>query len=275
MSADNRVKVFRSMHESGIFVVLNVWNAGTAKLAKHLGFSALATTSAGFAFSSGRVDEASALAADDVFENVRAITAATDLPVTADLLNGFGHSPADCATAIRRAASVEAAGASIEDATGDDDSPIYDFGAAVARIEAAAEAAKETGLVLTARAENHLYGVSDLRDTIARLQAYSEAGAEVLYAPGLPDLEAIRAVCSEVDRPVNVVMGLREPTYSTEQLLDAGVRRVSVGGALLRTVYGTIQRAARQILDDGTFTFVEGAMPGAEITRVMRSHDGF
>ena len=160
-------------------------------------------------------------------------------------------------------------GGSIEDATGDPDAPIYEFSLAVERVQAAAEAAQGLPFLLTARAENHLWGQGDLADTIKRLQAFSQAGADVLYAPGLPDIQAIRTVCQEVDKPVNVVMGLRGPGYSVEELAQAGVRRVSVGGSFARAAFGALMRAAEEVRQHGTFTYAAQAMPGADLERLM------
>ena len=213
------------------FVIPNPWDAGSARLLASLGFEALATTSAGYAFSKGKLDSFASLDRSEILSNAAEIVAATDLPVSADLEDGFGAAPETCAETIRLACGVGLVGGSIEDATGDPSTPIHDFSHAVERVHAAAEAARTLPFLLTARAENFLWGRPDLDDTIKRLQAFSAAGAHVLYAPGLPDLEAIRTVCAAVDKPVNVVMGLKGPRYSVADLSDAGVRRVSVGGS--------------------------------------------
>jgi 2-methylisocitrate lyase-like PEP mutase family enzyme len=234
-----------------------------------IGFEALATTSAGYAFSVGRRDSAAGLSRDEILRNARDIVEATDLPVSADLEDGFGVRPETCAETIRLAAETGLVGGSIEDATGDADDPIYDFRQAAERVAAAAEAADGLPFVLTARAENFLHGRPDLDDTIRRLQAFAAAGAAVVYAPGLPDLDAIRTVCAAVDRPVNVVMGLGGPAYPVEALQDAGVRRISVGGAFARAALGAFMRAAREVRDQGTFGFAADAMTGAEATRYM------
>jgi 2-methylisocitrate lyase-like PEP mutase family enzyme len=188
------------------------------------------------------------------------IVEATPLPVSADLEDGFGRSPELCAATIRLAADIGLVGGSIEDATGDPDLPIYEFELAVERIAAAAEVARHCPFMLTARAENFLHGRPDLGDTIRRLKAFEVAGADVLYAPGLPSLEAIREVCSSVSRPVNVVMGLKGPTWSVEQLAFAGVKRVSVGGAFARAALGAFMRAAREVREHGTFAFAADAI---------------
>jgi len=266
---EDKAAAFRALHaRDGAFVVANAWDAGTARLFDALGFEALATTSAGVAFSTGRRDEPAELTRAVVLENARAIVAATDLPVTADLQNGFGDAPDDAAETIRQAIAIGLAGGSIEDATGDPDRPQYPAAAAAERIAAAAEAARGQPFVLTARAENYLVGNPDLDDTIARLQAYAAAGADVLYAPALPDLDAIRAVCAAVDRPVNVVMGLRPPFFDIDTLAAAGVTRISVGGAIARAAYGAVLAAGREIREHGTFTFAETAAPGADLARL-------
>lgn len=266
----DKAAAFRALHfRQGAFVMPNPWDAGTARLLASLGFEALATTSAGVAFSTGRRDIAAELTRDVVLDNARTIVAATDLPVSADLQNGFGDGPAECADTIRMAIEAGLVGGSIEDATGTPDRPQYDIAEATDRVAAAADAARGQPFVLTARAENYLTGNPDLDDTIARLEAYAAAGAEVLYAPALPDLDAIRTVCATVDRPVNVVMGLRPPFYSVEDLASAGVRRISVGGAMARTAYGAVLAAAREIQEDGTFGFAEAAAGGPELMRLM------
>jgi 2-methylisocitrate lyase-like PEP mutase family enzyme len=261
---------FRALHQKDrAFVMPNPWDAGSARLLASLGFAALATTSAGYAFSVGKRDSFAGLDRDEILANAAQIAAATDLPVSADLEDGFGPSPEACALTIEMAARAGLVGGSIEDATGDPVRPIYDLGAAVDRIVAAAEACSGRPFLLTARAENYLWGQPDLKDTIARLQAFSEAGADVLYAPGLPDIEAIRTVCSAVDKPVNVVMGLRGPRYSVEELSQAGVRRISVGGSFARAAFGALKRAAEEVLAHGTFNYADAAMPGAALQQLM------
>lgn len=263
-------RLFRSLHEQeGAFVIPNPWNAGTARILTALGFEALATTSAGLAFSAGCRDSSGDLTRDDTLANAREIVVSTHLPVSADLENGFGGAPETCAETIRLAAGVGLVGGSIEDATGDADNPIYEFNHAVERIAAACEAARALPFVLTARAENFLHGRPDLVDTIRRLQAFENAGADVLYAPGLPDLEAIRRVCEAVAKPVNVVMGLKPSMYSVEELQAAGVKRISVGGSFARAALGALVRAAREVREQGTFTYADDAIPGAEVSRYM------
>lgn len=265
-----KVRRFQALHTGeGAFVVPNPWDAGSARLLASLGFPALATTSAGYAFSRGRRDSFAALSRDELLANAAEIAVATDLPVSADLEDGFGPAPETCAQTIRMAAAAGLAGGSIEDATGDPADPIHDFGRAVDRMAAAAEAARTTGFVLTARAENFLWGRPDLDDTIRRLQAFEAAGADVLYAPGLPDLDAIRRVCAAVRAPVNVVMGLSGHTYSVAELAAVGVRRISVGGSFARAALGALMRAAREVRDHGTFTYAAQALPDAEVSRLM------
>ena len=262
---------FRALHaRSGAFIIPNPWDAGTAKILTQLKFEALATTSAGLAFALGRSD--GAVSREETLANARAIVQASHLPVSADLENGFGHSPQKVAETIQLAVSVGLVGGSIEDATGDKDNPIYELNLAVERISAAVEAAcaQNIHFTLTARAENFLHGRPDLDDTIARLQAFEKAGADVLYAPGLPSLEAIREVCSAVTRPVNVVAGLSGPAFSLEQLANAGVKRVSVGSALSRAALGEFMRAATEMKEAGTFGFAHEASPYAEINKLMK-----
>jgi 2-methylisocitrate lyase-like PEP mutase family enzyme len=264
---------FRALHERpGAFVIPNPWDVGTARILAALGYEALATTSAGHAFALGRRDGAGLLTRDETLANARAIVEATDLPVTADLENGFGDAPEDAAETIRLAAeTVGLVGGSIEDATGDPRRPIYDFSLAVERIAAAAEAARSLTFpfTLTARAENFLFGRPDLADTIRRLQAYEAAGADVLYAPALPSLDAVRTVCAAVSKPVNVVVGLAGPRFTAAELAEAGVRRISLGSTMSRAALGAFIRAAQEIREHGTFTFADDAVRFAEVQRFM------
>lgn len=260
----------KSLHAADrAFVVPNPWDAGSARLLASLGFEALATTSAGYAFSKGKLDSFASLDRGEILDNAAEIVAATDLPVSADLEDGFGAAPEICAETIRLACDVGLVGGSIEDATGDASNPIYSFSQSVERIHAAAEAARDLPFLLTARAENFLWDKPDLDDTIKRLQAFSAAGAHVLYAPGLPDLEAIRTVCSALDKPVNVVMGLRGPSYSVKELSDAGVSRVSVGGSFARAALGALMRAAEEVRSVGTFDYAAEALPAKVIADLM------
>lgn len=266
---------FKALHQGpGAFVMPNPWDAGSAILLESLGFKALATTSAGYAFSKGKRDSAAALSRDELLGNAAEIVNATALPVSADLENGFGRAPQSCADTIRLAASIGLSGGSIEDASGDASDPIYDFTLAVERVQAAAEAASGQPFLLTARAENHLWGRPDLDDTIRRLQAFAQAGADVLYAPGLPDIAAIRTVCASVDKPVNVVMGLGGPVYSTAELAEAGVRRISVGGSFARAAWGGLLRAAQEVSAQGTFTYARDAMPDGEVVALLNGNAG-
>jgi 2-methylisocitrate lyase-like PEP mutase family enzyme len=265
-----RFKTFKALHERpGIFVIPNPWDVGTARILTALGFEALATTSAGFAFSIGRRDSAAGLTRNEVLGNARAIVEATHLPVSADLEDGFGSAPETCAETIRMAAGLGLVGGSIEDATGASSNPIFDFSLAVERIVAASEAARTLPFVLTARAENFLHGRQNLDDTIRRLLAFAAAGADVVYAPGLPSLEAIGTVCSAVPKPVNVVMGLTGTQFTIEELRAAGVKRVSVGGSFARAALGAFIRAAREVKEKGTFTYSADALPDAEASQYM------
>jgi len=267
-----KFKRFKELHERpGIFVMPNPWDAGTARILTALGFEALATTSAGFAFSTGRRDSAAGMTRDEVLGNARAIVETTHLPVSADLEDGFDASPGGCAETIKLAAAIGLVGGSIEDATGNASDPIFGFEQAVERIAAASEAARALPFVLTARAENFLHDRPDLDDTIRRLQAFAAAGADVVYAPGLPSLHAIRSVCAAVDKPVNVLMGLKGATFTVEELQAAGVKRISVGGALARAALGAFMRAAREVKERGTFTFSANAIPHAEVSGYMTS----
>jgi 2-methylisocitrate lyase-like PEP mutase family enzyme len=269
---EQKYEAFRALHERpGAFVIPNPWNAGTARILTALDFEALATTSAGYAFSVGRLDSTAVLTRDGILENAKTIVEATPLPVSADLQDGFGRSPELCAATIRLASDIGLAGGSIEDATGDPNDPIYDFQLAVERVAAAATAARDSRFILTARAENFLHGRRNLDDTIRRLRSFGEAGADVLYAPGLPSLEAIREVCAAVSKPVNVLMGLKGATYSVEELAAVGVKRISVGGALARAALGAFVRAAREVKERGTFTFAADALPHAEAIRYMEN----
>lgn len=269
-STQAKFALFKRLHEGpGAFVMPNPWDAGSARILTALGFEALATTSAGLAFSLGRRDSAGGLTRTQVLDNARAIVEATPLPVSADLEEGFGPAPEACAETVRAASAVGLVGGSIEDATGDESDPIFAFEQAVERVAAASEAIKDLPFLLTARAENHIHGRPDLDDTIRRLQAFSDAGAQVLYAPGLPDLDSIRAVCEAVDKPVNVVMGLTGLSCSVEDLRDAGVTRISVGGSFARAALGAFIRAAREVKEQGRFTYAAEAIPDAEAAAFM------
>ncbi len=259
---------FRALHaRAAAFIIPNPWDPGTARLLQQEGFEALATTSAGYAFSVGRRDNQ--IGRDEMLAHVRAIVAATHLPVSADLENGYGEDPGAVAETYQLAAAAGLAGASIEDATQCADAPLFELAQAVDRVRAAVEAVRDLPFpfTLTARAENFLVGRPDLNDAILRLQAYQEAGADVLYAPGLSRREDIAAVVSSVDRPVNVVMGLRGANLSLAELSALGVRRVSIGSALARAAFGAFLRAAREMREDGTFSFADHAVSFAELTQ--------
>jgi 2-methylisocitrate lyase-like PEP mutase family enzyme len=267
----DQARDFRALHaRPGAFVIPNPWDVGTARILAGLGFEALATTSAGMAFALGRRD--GTVGRDEALAHVRDIVGATPLPVSADLENGFGEAPRTVAETIRLAAKAGLVGCSIEDASGDPDRPIYDPSLAAERIAAAVEAARALPFpfTLTARAENFLHGRPDLDDTIGRLQAFEAAGADVLYAPGLRDLDAIRAVCQAVGKPVNVIMGLAGAPFSVDDLAAAGVRRISLGSALTRAALGTFLRAAREIREQGTFSFADSAASFAELDPFMQ-----
>ncbi len=265
-----KFETFKALHFGDrAFVMPNPWDAGSARILSAMGFAALATTSAGYAFSAGKRDSFASLSQTDILDNAKSIVEASTLPVSADLEDGFGASPEACADTVIRACTIGLVGGSIEDATGDPAKPIYDLNHSVERIEAAAEATRGLPFLLTARAENFLWGRPDLTDTIRRLHAFEEAGAEVLYAPGLPDIEAIRTVCAEVGKPVNVVMGLNGPTYSVAELTDAGVKRISVGGSFARAALGALKRAATEVMNEGTFRYASDGMPGRELADLM------
>ncbi|MBV9573927.1 MAG: isocitrate lyase/phosphoenolpyruvate mutase family protein [Acidobacteriales bacterium] len=261
---------FRALHQRDTaFIIPNPWDVGTARLLERLGFEALATTSMGFAFSLGQRDNT--VGRERVIEHISEITSATALPVSADLENGFGDDPKTVQETIAMAGAAGAVGGSIEDATERSDNPIYELRHAAERVRAAVETARSLAFpfTLTARAENYLHDRPDIKDTIARLQAYEEAGADVLYAPGLTALDDIRAVVSSVGRPVNVLMGLQGVRFDLAQLSAAGVRRVSVGSSLSRVTLATFLRAAREMHDHGTFRFAEEVTRSDEISALL------
>ena len=265
---------FRALHtRPGIFVIPNPWDAGTAKVLAGLGFEALTTTSAGLAFTLGKQDGDGSVTREETLANAKVIADATDLPVAADLEDGFGESPEAAAETIRLA-GMEAGlvGGSIEDSTGDPGNPIHDFQLSVERVAAAAEAAHRLPFpfVFVGRAENYLHGRPDLEDTIRRLQAYEKAGADCLYAPGVLKAEDIRTICKSVNKPVNVVMGLKAARFSVAELAGLGVKRISVGSALARAALGGFVNAAREIKEKGTFSFADQATPYAEAQAIMR-----
>jgi 2-methylisocitrate lyase-like PEP mutase family enzyme len=264
---------FAALHAGpDAFVIPNPWDIGTTKILTGMGFRALATTSAGYAFSRGHMD--GVVGRDEMLAHAAELVAATPLPVSADLENGYADGPDAVAETIRLAAGTGLVGASIEDFTGDRDAPIYEIGLAVERIEAAVAAAREQSFpfALTARAENFIRGRPDLDDTLKRLTAFEAAGADVLYAPGLRSLEDIRTVCQAVKRPVNVVMGLTGSDMTTAQLAEAGVRRISLGGVLARAALGAFMDAAKEI-QSGNYSFIDNAASFADISAHMRAQD--
>lgn len=270
MSGDQaaRARRFRQLHERDeLFVIANPFDVGSAKMLETMGFKALATSSAGHAFSAGLPDGYTTN--QDVLEHCYLVSEAVEVPVSADLEMGFGDSPGEVAATIREAAPTGIVGCSIEDHTGRLGEPIYEFSLAVERIAAAVEAARGLphDFVLTARSENFLHERPNLDDTIKRLVAFEEAGADVLYAPNLPDIAAVREVCQAVTKPVNVLAASR---FDIPQLADAGVRRVSVGSGFARIAYGAMIKAAREVCDDGTLSYVDEAIGFAEIERMLK-----
>ena len=249
---------FAALHRGpALFVMPNPWDAGSAVMLARLGFEALATSSAACAMALGRRD--GEITRDEALAHGRAIAAATDLPVAADLENGFGHAPADAALTIRLAGEMGLVGGSIEDASGDADKPLYDFNHAVERVAAAAEAARAHAFpfTLTARTENYLRGHPDLDDTIRRLQAFEKAGADVLFAPGLPDLAAVRTVCASLQKPLSFMASIKGKSFSVAELQAAGVRRVSLATSLYRAAMAGLSEAAAEVKRSGTFTYLD------------------
>ena len=271
-SPSDKAHAFSALHQrEGAFIIPNPWDIGSARILAQLGFEALATTSAGFAFSVGQQDNT--IGRDRMLAHAADIVSATHLPVSADLENGFGDTPDAVAETIRRAAATGLAGGSIEDSTGRAGDPIYAHGLAVDRIRAAVEVVRGLPIpfTLTARAENFLVGRPDLKDTIQRLQAYQEAGADVLYAPGLSSADDIAAVVSSLDRPVNVLMGAAGTPHTQASLARLGVKRISVGGALARAALGGFLRAAREMREHGTFSFTDEAASFREISDFFKA----
>lgn len=263
-------QIFRALHQGpDIFVMPNPWDPGSAKLIQHCGFKAMATSSAGFAWSRGLQD--GAVGFEAMIAHCKEMVAATGLPVSGDLEKGKGDSPESAGETIFAAEAAGLAGCSLEDHTGDAASPIYDFGHAVERVAAAAEAARalKGDFVLTARTENFLWGRPDIDDTIKRLQAFEKAGADVLFAPGLTDIALIRQLCAAVTKPVNVLAG--GPQFTVAALQEAGVRRISLGPRLSNAAFGIVERAAREILDKGTFEFNRDIMPSAKVAQMLKS----
>ena len=265
MAATQQDKIarFRALHEGPTFVIANAWDAGSAKILAGIGFPALATSSGAAAGILGRRD--GQISREEALSHARALVEATDLPVSADLEKGFADDPRAAAETYRLAAAIGLAGGSIEDASGDPARPIYEFTHAVERVAAAVEAARPTGFVLTARAENHLRGVTDLDDTIRRLQAFEAAGADVLMAPGLPDLAAVRTVCSALKRPFNFMAGIPRRSYTVPELAACGVKRISLATSLYRAAMTGLILAAREVQGTGAMTYIDTSLPSAEV----------
>ena len=266
-----KVLRFRRLHEGpGAFLIANAWDAGSARILAGLGFPALATSSGACAGVLGRRD--GSVTREEALAHARAIVLATDLPVSADLEKGFGDSPAAAAETIRLAAEAGLAGGSIEDASGNKDKPLFDFAHAVERVEAAVQEARKQpfGFTLTARTENFLKGNPDLDDTIKRLQAFEKAGADVLMAPGLPDLAAVRAVCAALKKPVNFMAGIKGKSFSVKELEAAGVRRISLATSLYRAAMSGLIDAAREVREEGSFGYLERSLSTPELSRFMQ-----
>lgn len=263
---------FKALHEGpGAFVVANAWDPGSARLLTTLGFSALATSSGASAGTLGRSD--GQVTRDEALAQAQAIVLATDLPVSADLEKGFADAPNGVAETIRLAAATGLVGGSIEDATGDPAKPLYEFDLAVARVAAAVQAARVLPFpfILTARTENFLRGNPDLDDTIRRLQAFAEVGADVLFAPGLPDLAAVRAVCAAVSRPVNFMVGIRGRSFTVAELAEAGVTRISLATSLYRSAMNGLLEAAREVKEQGTFGYLDRVLTTSELNQLLRA----
>jgi 2-methylisocitrate lyase-like PEP mutase family enzyme len=270
MTQAEKGHAFRTLHDrQAVFIIPNPWDIGSARILEHIGFEALATTSMGYAFSLGKLD--TTIDRDAMLAHIATIANATSLPVNADLENGYGDDPNTVAETIRLAAAAGVVGGSIEDATGRADDPIYEIGAAVERVRAAAAAAHALPFpfTLTARAENYLHGRPYLADTLRRLKAYEDAGADVLYAPGLRSKDEIAAIIKSVRRPVNVLMGLQGVLLSAAELSTIGVRRISVGSALYRAAMGAFLRAANEMRDQGTFEFAGDAANPRDLARIF------
>jgi 2-methylisocitrate lyase-like PEP mutase family enzyme len=264
-----RAQAFRALHERGTFVIANCWDGGSARILQSLGFPALATSSGAAAGTFGRLDGNISL--DEALAHSRIICDATSLPVSADLEKGFGDGPEATARAIQLAAGVGLVGGSIEDAAGHKNAAIYPLTQAAERVAAAAQAARALPFpfTLTARAENFLHGVTDLDDTIRRLQAYERAGADVLFAPALPSLDAVRTVCQSVSKPVNFMVAIRGKSFTVRELADAGVRRISLATSLYRAAMTGLADAAREIRQDGTFGYIDSSMSSADFARFL------
>ena len=260
---------FRALHESGVFVIPNVWDGASAAIMARLGFKALATSSAACAATLGKLD--GEVTREEALLHARLIVSLSDCPVSADLENGFGHAPAFAAETVRLAAETGLIGCSIEDATGEKDRPLYDLSEATDRISASAAAARSLGFAftLTARSENFLRGKPNLDDTIKRLQAYEKAGADVLMAPGLPEIEAVRTVCAALSKPFNFMAGIKGKSFPKPELEAAGVRRISLATSLYRAAMGALITAATEAKESGTFDYVDRALTTPELNHYM------
>lgn len=272
MTQSEKAAQLRELHQQpGAFVIANAWDGGSARILASLGFQALATSSGASAATLGRRD--GKVTRKEALAQARTIVLATDLPVSADLEKGFGDSPEDAAETILLAAEVGLVGGSIEDASGNESKPIYDITHATERIHAAAQAARSLSFsfTLTARAENFLRGIPDLDDTIKRLQAFEKAGADVLFAPGLPDLESVRAVCAAVSKPVNFMAGIKGKSFTVAELEEVGVKRISLAASLYRAAMSGMLEAAKEVKERGTFEYLEGSMISAQLNALMQS----
>ncbi len=268
-SLSEKAILFRTLHESGTFIIPNPWDVGSARILAGIGFQALATSSAASAAALGRRD--GRLAREEALTHARSIVEATELPVSADLEKGFGDDPEAVAETVRLAAEVGLVGCTIEDSTGNPERPLYDFEMAVERIAAGAEAARSLPFpfMLTARAHNFLYDAPSLDETIRRLQDFERAGADVLFAPGLPDLDAVRSVCAAVSKPVNFMVGIKGISFSVRELAAAGVRRISLATSLYRAAMTGLLDAAREVRDQGQFSFLERCVTTPELLKIM------
>ncbi len=268
-SQTEKIARFRALHAApATFVIANAWDAGSARILTGLGFPALATSSGAAAGVMGRRD--GQITRQEKLDHSRAIVAATDLPVSADLEKGFSDTPEGVAETIRLAAGIGLAGGSIEDATGDPTHPLFDFELAVDRIRSAVEAARPTGFVLTGRTENYLRGNPSLDDTIRRLVAFQDAGADVLMAPGLPDLDSVRAVCAALSKPFNFMAGIRGKSFTVASLSEAGVKRVSLATSLFRSAMSAVVKAATEVRDQGTFGYIDTDMTSADLGKFLQ-----
>ena len=261
---------FRALHESGVFVIPNVWDGASAAIMARLGFKALAISSAACAATLGKLD--GEVTREEALLHARLIVSVSDCPVSADLENGFGHAPETVADTVRLAIESGLVGGSIEDASGDPRAPIYELDHAVERVAAAVEQAhgRRLHFVLTARAENFLHDRPNLDDTVKRLQAFERAGADVLFAPGLPDLAAVRAVCSALKRPVNFMVGMRGKSFTVAELAAAGVKRISLATSLYRMAMTGLVEAAREAKEKGTFSYIDRSMATPDLNAFMQ-----